>query len=81
MWGKLLKFPRGVKTDKDLLWQSYTGWSGGRQGSSGGRQGVVRGRRVQGSSGAGVVGVQGSSGFVRGREGRRGCQGSSGDIQ
>ena len=52
---------RGVKTDKDLLWQSVRG----RQGSSG----VVRSR--QGSSGV-VRGRQGSSGVVRGRQGSSG---------
>ena len=79
---------RGVKTDKDLLWQSVRGRQGssgvvrGRQGSSG-SSGVVRGR--QGSSGvvregsSGVVrGRQGSSGVVRGRQGR---QGSSGVVR
>ena len=85
---------RGVKTDKDLLWQSVRGRQGssgvvrgrrGRQGSSGvvrGRQGVVRDR--QGSSGV-VRGRQGSSGVVRGRQGSsgvvRGRQGSSGVVR
>ena len=64
---------RGVKTDKDLLWQSVRG----RQGS----WGVVRGR--EGSSG--VVRGQGSSGVVRSRQGSsgvvRGRQGSSGVVR
>ena len=75
---------RGVKTDKDLLWQSVRGRQGssgvvrGRQGSSG----VVRGR--QGSSGV-VRGRQGSSGVVRSRQESsgvvRGRQGSSGVVR